>query len=202
MNVDTSAVSILQRIALYLFLISLSHSPMLVYRPSFFLSVSTSFFNVCLSSVLICLPVCLFLSHSALFLCFSSTSPRLFYFPPLSYSFCLSAPPSCLSVFLSASPPPSRGRWCVGGCLWARVAGAAASPLSEIQSLPPPPPRMITPPSRCLLFLFVFLIPLRLEYVSAIPNPADPDSVRRFISFFVSSYVPLKNVSYLHYYHQ
>lgn len=106
MNVDTSAVSILQRIALYLFLISLSHSPMLVYRPSFFLSVSTSFFNVCLSSVLICLPVCLFLSHSALFLCFSSTSPRLFYFPPLSYSFCLSAPPSCLSVSLSASPPP------------------------------------------------------------------------------------------------
>lgn len=103
--------------------VSLSHLSLSLTNaclsPIFFLSVSTSFFNVCLSSVLICLPVCLFLSHSALFLCFSSTSPRLFYFPPLSYSFCLSAPPRCLSVSLSASPPPppSRGRWCVGGCL-------------------------------------------------------------------------------------
>lgn len=58
-------------------------------------------------------------------LSFSFSSRSTLLLSSLSYSFCLSAPPSfCLSVFLSAH---LRGRGCVGGCLCAWVTGAASS---------------------------------------------------------------------------
>lgn len=113
MNVDTNAVSILQRIALYLFLISLSHSPMLVYRPSFScLSLHLSLMSVCQAFWSVYLSVSFLVTP----LSFSVSPPRLLGFstflPFLILSVFQLRQAVCLSFSLPRPPPPvADGAW-------------------------------------------------------------------------------------------
>lgn len=140
MNVDTSAVSILQRIALYLFLISLSHSPMLVYRPSFScLSLHLSLMSVCQAFWSVYLSVSFLVTP----LSFSVSPPRLLGFstflPFLILSVFQLRQAVCLSFSLPRPPPLPwqmvRGRVFVSA---SGRGGGLASLWNTIPAAPPP----------------------------------------------------------------